>query len=182
MTRQHICTNTNHIFPYIYKWFFSFQNNYIFTWGNSWTKDLIVDPNTRPYGFPPALSVALHKGTTMVPAYKRDDPLCRWMFMSCTPDHTLSIQWLPGSNGQMDWRISSLTDGYIDGVNKTRRVRTPHLSQSETKLQGDLWTMISIQKWRKGMPPWQGRREKKEDKRKAKHLRTIILMTLNYVK
>ena len=88
-------------------------------------KDLIVDPNTRPYGFPPALWVALHKSTTMVPAYERDDPLCRWMFMSCTPDHTLSIQWLLGSNRQADWRISSLTDGYIDGVNKTRRVRDP---------------------------------------------------------
>ena len=50
------------------------------------------------------------------------------------------------------------------------------------KLQGDLWTMISIQEWRKGMPPWQRRREKKEDKRKAKHLRTMTLMTLNYVK
>ena len=125
MTRQHICMNTNHIFPYIYKWFFSFQNNYIFTWGNLWMKDLIVDPNTRPYGFPPALWVALHKGTTMVSAYECDDPLCRWMFMSCTPDHTLSIQQLPGSNGQVDWRISSLTDGYMDRVNKTRRVRDP---------------------------------------------------------
>ena len=72
-----------------------------------------------------ALWVALHKGTTMVPAYEREDPLCRWMFMSCTPDHTLSIQRLPGSNGQADWRISSVIDGYIDGVNKTRRVRDP---------------------------------------------------------
>ena len=179
MTHQHICTNTNHIFPYIYKWFFSFQNNYIFGWGNSWMKDLIVDPNTRPYGFPPTLWVALHKGTTMVLAYEHDDPLCRWMFGSCTPDHTLSIQQLPGSNGQVDWKISSLTDGYKDGVNKTRRVGDPHLSQSKMKLQGNLWTMISIQKWRKGIPPWQRRREKKEDKRKAKHLRT---MTLNYVK
>ena len=70
-----------------------------------------------------ALWVALHKGTTMVPACECEDPLCRWMFMSCTPDHTLSIQWLPGSNGQADWRISSLTDGYMDRVNKTRRVR-----------------------------------------------------------
>ena len=43
--------------------------------------------------------------------------------MSCTPDHTLSIQRLPRSNGQADWRISSLTDGYMDGVNKTMRVR-----------------------------------------------------------
>ena len=136
MTCQHICTNTNHIFPYIYKWLFSFQNNYIFTWGNSWTKDLIVDPNTRPYGFPPALWVALHKGTTMVPAYECDDPLCRWMFMSCTPDHTLSIQWLPGSNGQADWRISSLTDGYIDGVNKTRRVRDPPPKPVRNKIAG----------------------------------------------
>ena len=119
--------------------------------------------STRPYGFPPALWVALHKGTTMVLAYECEDPLCRWMFMSYTPDHTLSIQQRPGSNGQVDWRISSLTDGYMDGVNKTRRVRDP-------PPKPDLWTIISIQEWRKGMPAWQRRREKKEDKRKAKHL------------
>ena len=99
-------------------------------------KDLIVDPNTRPYGFPPALWVALHKGATMVLAYKHEDPLCRWMFMSCTPDHTLSIQRLPGSNGQAHWRISSLTDGYMDRVNKTRRVRDPPHKPVQNKIVG----------------------------------------------
>ena len=78
------------------------QNNYIFVWGNSWVKDLLVDPNTRPYGFPPALWIVLQKGATVVAAYECEDPLCRWMFMSCTPDHTLSIQQVPGANGTSD--------------------------------------------------------------------------------
>ena len=111
------------LFRYIYKWFFSFQNNYIFMWGNSWMKDLLVDPNTRPYGFPPALWIALQKGATVVPAYEREDPLCRWMFMSCTPDHTLSIQRVPGANGTSDWCIGNLTAGYLESVRQPRNVR-----------------------------------------------------------
>ena len=56
--------------------------------------------------------------------------------MSYTPDHTLSIQQLLGSNGQADWRISSLTDGYIDGVNKTRRVRDPPPKPVQNEIAG----------------------------------------------
>ena len=117
MTGQYVCMNTNYIFPYIYKWFFSFQNNYLFTLGNLWTKNLIVNPDTRPYGIPPAFRIALQKGVTMVSAIEHDDPLCRWMFMSCTPDHTMSIQLFPISNGQVEWKISSLKDGYKEDVN-----------------------------------------------------------------
>ena len=36
----------------------------------------------------------------------------------------------------MDWRISSLTDGYIDGVNKTRRVRDPPPKPVRNKIAG----------------------------------------------
>ena len=86
-------------------------------------KDLLVDPNTRPYGFPPALWIALKKGATVVPAYEREDPLCRWMFMSCTPDHTLSIQRVPGANGTSDWCIGNLTAGYLESVCQPRNVR-----------------------------------------------------------
>ena len=92
-------------------------------WGNSWMKALLVDPNTRPYGFPPALLIALQKGGTVVPAYKHEDPLCRWMFMSCTPDHTLSIQRVPGANGMSDWCIGNLTAGYLESVCQPRNVR-----------------------------------------------------------
>ena len=33
MTRQHICMNTNHIFPYIYKWFLFFSEQLHFCVG-----------------------------------------------------------------------------------------------------------------------------------------------------
>ena len=103
--------------------FFSFQNNYIFAWGNIWTKEILIDRHTRPYGFPPALWLSLGKGKCVVPDYEREDPLCKWMFISCTPDNTLSIMCTPGDNGNMDWCIRGISDGYIKSVyRKPRRV------------------------------------------------------------
>ena len=87
--------------------------------------------------------------------------------MLCTPDHTLSIQRLLGSNGQADWRISSLIDGYIDRVNKTRRVRDPPPKPVRNEIAGrfmdyDFYTRMEKRNTALA--------EKKEDKRKAKHL------------
>ena len=59
----------------------------------------------------------------MVPAYEHEDPLCRWMFMSCTPDHTLSIWRVPGANGTSNWCIGNLTAGYLESVCQPRNVR-----------------------------------------------------------
>ena len=59
----------------------------------------------------------------MVLAYEHEDPLCRWMFMSCTPDHTLSIQRVPGANGMSDWCIGNLIVGYLESVRQPRNVR-----------------------------------------------------------
>ena len=59
----------------------------------------------------------------MVLAYKREDPLCRWMFMLCTRDHTLSIQRVPGANGTSDLCIGNLTAGYLESVHQPRNVR-----------------------------------------------------------
>ena len=59
----------------------------------------------------------------MVPAYEHEDPLCRWMFMSCTPDHTLSIQRVPGAKGTSDWCIGNLTAGYLESVRQPRKER-----------------------------------------------------------
>ena len=43
--------------------------------------------------------------------------------MSCTPDHTLSIQRVPGANGTSDWCIGNLTAGYLESVRQPRNVR-----------------------------------------------------------
>ena len=43
--------------------------------------------------------------------------------MSCTPDHTLSIQRVPGANGMSDWCIGNLTAGYLESVHQPRNVR-----------------------------------------------------------
>ena len=101
--------------------------------------------------------------------------------MSCTPDHTLSIQRLLGSNGQADWRISSLTDGYIDGVNKTRRVRNPPPKPVQNEIAGRFMDYDFYTRMEKRNAAL-AEKKREEDKRKAKHLRTMTLMTLNYVK
>ena len=55
--------------------------------------------------------------------YECEDPLCKWMFISCTPDNSLSIMCTPGDNGNMDWCIRGISDGYIKSVyRKPRRV------------------------------------------------------------
>ena len=43
--------------------------------------------------------------------------------MSCTPDHTLSIQPVPGANGTSNWCIGNLTAGYLESVRQPRNVR-----------------------------------------------------------
>ena len=43
--------------------------------------------------------------------------------MSCTPDHTLSIQPVPGANGMSNWSIGNLTAGYLESVHQPRNVR-----------------------------------------------------------
>ena len=79
-------------------------------------------PKYKAIWIPTSLWIALQKGATMVPAYECEDPLCRWMFMSCTPDHTLSIQRVPGANGTSDWCIGNLTAGYLESVRQPRNV------------------------------------------------------------
>ena len=80
-------------------------------------------PCSYTYGFSPVLWVALGKGETVVSAYKCEDPLCRWMFFSCTPDNTLSIQNVSGENETVAWSIEKLTDKYIQSVRRPRNVR-----------------------------------------------------------
>ena len=74
------------------------------------------DPNKRPYGFPPALWLALEKGSTVISQAERVDPLCKWVVNGITPDNALDIRKLKGACGGLDWRVNGFSKSYKEQV------------------------------------------------------------------
>ena len=74
------------------------------------------DSNKRPYGFPPALWIALEKGSTVISQAERVDPLCKWVVNGITPDNALDIRKLKGTYGGTDWRVNGFSTSYKQQV------------------------------------------------------------------
>ena len=74
------------------------------------------DSNKRPYGFPPALWIALDKGSTVVSQAERVDPLCKWVINGITPDNALDFKKLKGACGGTDWRVNDFSTSYKQTV------------------------------------------------------------------
>ena len=92
---------------------FYFQNNYPYAWCNTWFKDLLKDPDNRPYGFPLALRLALGHGETRVSQKEWNDPLCQFMMLSCTPRNRFDYEEVQRSDGRgHDWLIHRIQTGY----------------------------------------------------------------------
>ena len=75
-------------------------------------KELLVQKDQWPYGFPAVLWVALGKGRTVVSEAEREDPLCRWMIMSCTDKKNLIVDNIVEDDGSMSWGVNNVTDSY----------------------------------------------------------------------
>ena len=75
-------------------------------------KELLVQKDERPYGFPPALWVALGKGRTIVSEPECEDPTCRWMIMSCTDRQNLLVDNIVEDDGNISWGVNDVTDSY----------------------------------------------------------------------
>ena len=74
------------------------------------------DPNKHPYGFPPALWLALDKGSTAITQAERVDPLCKWVLNGITPDNASDLRKLKGACGGVDWRVKDFSDSYKQQV------------------------------------------------------------------
>ena len=58
------------------------------------------------YGWPSG------KGRTVVSEAEREDPLCRWMIMSCTDKKNLLVDNVVEDDGSMSWGVKDVTDSY----------------------------------------------------------------------
>ena len=68
------------------------------------------------HGFPPALWVALEKGSTVISQAERVDPLCKWVLNGITPDNALDFKKLKGACGGVDWRVNGFSNSYKEQV------------------------------------------------------------------
>ena len=74
------------------------------------------DSDKRPYGFPPALWIALGKNSTVVTQAERVDPLCKWVIHGIAPDNALDFQKVKGACGGTDWRVNDFSSSYKKSV------------------------------------------------------------------
>ena len=74
------------------------------------------DSSKCPYGFPPALWIALDKGSTVISQAERVDPLCKWVINGITPDNALDFKKLKGACGGTDWRVNDFSTSYKQTV------------------------------------------------------------------
>ena len=72
-----------------------------------------------------------------MPDYECEDPLCKWMFITCTPDNILSIECTPVDNGNMDWRVRKVTDGYKKSVYRKPMRVSPVARENEEQAEFD---------------------------------------------
>ena len=85
-----------------------------------------MDSSKRPYGFLPALWIAMGNRETVVTYKEHQDPLCRWMMMSCIPTNQLDYKQMRAANGEdWDWQILSVERGYLNEI-KTSKINYPH--------------------------------------------------------
>ena len=96
---------------------FYFQNNYPYAWCNTWFKDLLEDQDNRPYRFPLALWLALGHGETRVFQKERNNPLCRFMMLSCTPRKRFDYEEVRRTDGRGHNRlIHGIQTGYKNEI------------------------------------------------------------------
>ena len=74
------------------------------------------DSNKHPYGFPPALWIALDNGSTVVSQAERVDSLCKWVVHGITPDNALDFKKMKGTCGGTDWRVNDFSTSYKQTV------------------------------------------------------------------
>ena len=82
---------------------------------------LLEKKDIRPYGFPPALWIALGRGETIVTHQERNDPLCHFMMLTCSPRNRFDYEEMTTMNGT-DWRVNDITLGYRNEIRARREI------------------------------------------------------------
>ena len=82
---------------------------------------LLEKKDIHPYGFPPALWIALGCGETIVTHQERNDPLCRFMMLTCSPRNRFDYEEMTTRNGT-DWRVNDITLGYRNEIQARHKV------------------------------------------------------------
>ena len=72
---------------------------------------LLEKKDVRPYGFPPALWIVLGRGETIVTHKERNDPLCHFMMLMCSPRNCFDYEEVNTMSG-IDWRVNGIMLGY----------------------------------------------------------------------
>ena len=102
-------------------------------------KKLLENPNpklqVRPYGFPPALWIALGHKETMITHEERTDPLCRFMMLSCSPRNRLDFEEVNTSHGT-DWKVNGITLGYKNELRARRDINDGHVRDELRRMDG----------------------------------------------
>ena len=102
-------------------------------------KTLLDNPNPRklkrPYGFPPALWIALGHKETMITHEERTDPLCRFMMLSCSPRNRLDFEEVNTSHGT-DWKVNGITLGYQNELRARRDNNDDHVREELRRMDG----------------------------------------------
>ena len=84
-------------------------------------KDLIDNPDARPYGFPPALWMAMGHNERVVSHKEHLDPLCQFMLMCCILTNELEIVRKRLSNEQYDWKVYGIQKGYLNEIKMDKK-------------------------------------------------------------
>ena len=96
---------------------------------------LLEKKDVRPYGFPPALWIALGCGETIVTHQERNDPLCRFMLLACSPRNHFDYEEMTTRNGT-DWRVNDITLGYRNEIRARREVYDMAVSDELHRMDG----------------------------------------------
>ena len=96
---------------------------------------LLEKKDVHPYGFPPALWIALGRGETIVTHQERNDPLCRFMMLTCSPRNRFDYEEMTTMNGT-DWRVNDITLGYRNEIRARREIHDLEVRDELRRMDG----------------------------------------------
>ena len=91
-------------------------NNYHFTWGNTWVKDLLHNPSKHLFRFPLAIWLTLGKGKTTITHAERIDLLCKWMIHAMTLENGIQFRKVRVGSGQYNWRVTEISPSFHENA------------------------------------------------------------------